>query len=234
MNTKNLILMLSVVVLGFTSCCNNATKTTATLKTEADTACYYIGYMNGTMLTRNGLDKPNVEAIIAGMNTALQKKKAPADLMEMQQFLGNYIQKVMTAKAEETLKKGEAFLAENAKKEGVKTTESGLQYKIEKEGTGAIPSDTSIVKVHYKGTFINGEEFDSSYKHNKPAEFPVNGVIRGWTEALKMMPVGSKWTLYLPSKLAYGPRGTNGGPIGPNEALVFEVELLEIVSPAAK
>ena len=128
---------------------------------------------------------------------------------------------------------GEEFLAANAKKDGIKTTESGLQYKIEKEGTGAIPADTSVVRVHYKGTLIDGTEFDSSYKRGEPTEFPVNRVIKGWTEALQLMPVGSKWTLYIPSNLAYGPQGARGA-IGPNETLIFEVELIDIVDPNAQ
>ena len=148
-------------------------------------------------------------------------------------FLQKYTQKAMMAKAEKALKAGEEFLAANAKKDGIKTTESGLQYKIEKEGTGAIPADTSVVRVHYKGTLIDGTEFDSSYKRGEPTEFPVNRVIKGWTEALQLMPVGSKWTLYIPSNLAYGPQGARGA-IGPNETLIFEVELIDIVDPNAQ
>ena len=123
--------------------------------------------------------------------------------------------------------KGEAFLAENAKKEGVKTIPSGLQYRVLKEGTGKKPSKTDNVVVHYKGTLIDGREFDSSYKRGQPAEFPVGGVIKGWTEALQLMPEGSKWMLYIPWNLAYGAEG-RGGLIGPHETLVFEVELLSI------
>ena len=122
---------------------------------------------------------------------------------------------------------GEAFLAENAKKEGVVTTESGLQYKVIKEGKGEVPTATSTVKVNYKGTLIDGTEFDSSYKRNEPTTFRANQVIKGWTEALTMMPVGSKWELYIPQELAYGARET-GGQIKPFSTLIFEVELLEI------
>ena len=122
---------------------------------------------------------------------------------------------------------GEKFLAENAKKEGVKTTSSGLQYKIIKEGNGAVPTDSSKVKVNYKGTLIDGTEFDSSYKRNEPATFRANQVIKGWTEALTMMPVGSKWELYIPYDLAYGSRET-GSQIKPFSTLIFEVELLGI------
>jgi FKBP-type peptidyl-prolyl cis-trans isomerase FklB len=123
---------------------------------------------------------------------------------------------------------GEAFLAENAKKEGVVTTESGLQYKVIKEGKGEVPTATSTVKVNYKGTLIDGTEFDSSYKRNEPTTFRANQVIKGWTEALTMMPVGSKWELYIPQELAYGARET-GGQIKPFSTLIFEVELLDIV-----
>ena len=125
---------------------------------------------------------------------------------------------------------GEAFLAENAKKEGVVTTESGLQYKVIKEGKGEVPTATSTVKVNYKGTLIDGTEFDSSYKRNEPTTFRANQVIKGWTEALTMMPVGSKWELYIPQELAYGARDT-GGQIKPFSTLIFEVELLEVVNP---
>ena len=128
---------------------------------------------------------------------------------------------------------GEAFLAENAKKEGVVTTESGLQYKVIKAGKGEVPTATSTVKVNYKGTLIDGTEFDSSYKRNEPTTFRANQVIKGWTEALTMMPVGSKWELYIPQELAYGARET-GGSIKPFSALIFEVELLEVVQPKKK
>ena len=128
---------------------------------------------------------------------------------------------------------GEAFLAENAKKEGVVTTESGLQYKVIKAGKGEVPTATSTVKVNYKGTLIDGTEFDSSYKRNEPTTFRANQVIKGWTEALTMMPVGSKWELYIPQDLAYGARET-GGQIKPFSTLIFEVELLEVVQPKKK
>ena len=128
---------------------------------------------------------------------------------------------------------GEAFLAENAKKEGVVTTESGLQYKVIKEGKGEVPTATSTVKVNYKGTLIDGTEFDSSYKRNEPTTFRADRVIKGWTEALTMMPVGSKWELYIPQELAYGAREA-GDQIKPFSALIFEIELLEVVQPKKK
>ncbi len=132
-----------------------------------------------------------------------------------------------TIMAQTALEQGQAFLAENAKKPGVQQTASGLQYKILKEGTGKSPKATDTVLVHYRGTLLNGTEFDSSYKRNEPIEFPLNGVIRGWTEGLQLAKEGGKLELYIPSNLAYGPRGA-GGVIGPDETLIFEVELLKV------
>ncbi|MHA3773950.1 FKBP-type peptidyl-prolyl cis-trans isomerase [Verrucomicrobiota bacterium sgz303538] len=129
--------------------------------------------------------------------------------------------------AESAMEKGEKFLKENAAKEGVKTLPSGLQYKVLKQGEGKSPKATDTVSVHYKGTLIDGKEFDSSYKRGEPAEFPVNRVIKGWTEALQLMKEGDKWMLYIPSNLAYGSRGA-GRDIGPDETLIFEVELLKV------
>jgi len=132
----------------------------------------------------------------------------------------------MTAVAGKNKKEGETFLAENMKKEGVKTLASGLQYKVITEGTGKMPKATDTVTTNYRGTLVDGTEFDSSYKRGEPATFPVNGVIAGWTEALQLMKTGAKWQLFVPSNLAYGERGT--GPIGPNAVLLFEVELISI------
>jgi FKBP-type peptidyl-prolyl cis-trans isomerase len=135
---------------------------------------------------------------------------------------------VPTLMAETELEKGEAFLKENAKKEGVKTTASGLQYKVLKEGSGKNPKATDTVQVNYRGTLTNGTEFDSSYKRGEPIEFPLNGVIPGWTEGVQLMKEGAKYQFFIPSKLAYGERGTPGGPIPGNAALIFEVELLKV------
>ncbi|HAK96840.1 MAG TPA: hypothetical protein DCM87_18080 [Planctomycetes bacterium] len=133
---------------------------------------------------------------------------------------------------EKNKKEGELFLSENGKKEGVQATASGLQYQVLTQGTGAKPAVTDRVKVHYRGTLLDGTEFDSSYSRNKPAEFALNGVIKGWTEGLQLMPAGSKYKFFIPAALAYGERGS-GQRIGPNATLVFEVELLEILGPAA-
>ncbi|HEY3899782.1 MAG TPA: FKBP-type peptidyl-prolyl cis-trans isomerase [Chthoniobacter sp.] len=134
----------------------------------------------------------------------------------------------LTTMADSALEKGQKFLRENAMKDGVKATKSGLQYKIIKEGTGKRPAATDTVLVHYRGTLLDGTEFDSSYKRNQPISFPLNHVIPGWTEGLQLLKEGGKAILYIPSDLAYGENGTPGGPIGPNETLIFEVELLKV------
>lgn len=134
----------------------------------------------------------------------------------------------LTLMAQSAAEKGTQFLAENAKQDGVKTTESGLQFKVIKEGTGKQPKATDTVTVNYKGTHIDGTEFDSSYKRGKPISFPLNGVIKGWTEGVQLMKEGAKYQFFIPSNLAYGASGTPGGPIAPNETLIFEVELIKV------
>ena len=173
----------------------------------------------------------NKNNFIAGFLAALDKKSGLPTKEEAMSYVDTHAKaietKALEAKYGENKAAGEKFLAENATKEGVQTTESGLQYKIIKQGKGKVPTDKNTVKVHYKGTLIDGTEFDSSYSRNEPSSFPVTGVIKGWTEALTMMPVGSKWELYIPQDLAYGSR--NQSKIKPFSTLVFEVELLEIV-----
>jgi FKBP-type peptidyl-prolyl cis-trans isomerase FklB len=129
--------------------------------------------------------------------------------------------------AKENLREGQEFLSENAQKDGVRTTESGLQYEVIEKGSGKTPTPESTVTVHYRGTLIDGTEFDSSYRRGEPATFPVNGVIAGWTEALQLMSEGAKYKLYIPADLAYGERGA-GQAIGPNETLIFDVELISV------
>ncbi len=174
------------------------------------------------------IDKDN---LVAGFIAGVLGKDQKFTMEEAQ----TYVQEVMTAANDkkmeaqfgENREAGEKFLAENKTKEGVQVTPSGLQYKVIKQGKGAVPTATDKVSVHYRGTLIDGTEFDSSYKRNKPTEFAANQVIKGWTEALTMMPVGSKWELYIPQELAYGSR--NQGQIKPFSTLIFEVELLDIV-----
>jgi FKBP-type peptidyl-prolyl cis-trans isomerase FklB len=156
----------------------------------------------------------------------LTDEEIRATLTELNKEMQGKENERMKVISEKNKKDGEAFLAANKKKEGIKTLPSGLQYKVIKEGTGKVPKATDTVTTNYRGTLIDGTEFDSSYKRGQPASFPVNGVIPGWTEALQLMKTGSKWQLFIPSNLAYGERGP--GTIGPNAVLVFEIELLAV------
>jgi FKBP-type peptidyl-prolyl cis-trans isomerase FklB len=202
---------------------------TSPLKTPKDKASYAIGMQVGGSLHRQGIDV-DLNVLMQGMKDAIGGKtlmtddEARAALTQLQ----NDMRAKAMAGAETTKKEGEAYLAANKTKPGVVALPSGLQYKILKAGTGAKPAATDKVVCNYRGTLINGTEFDASEKHGGPATFPVNGVIKGWTEALQLMPVGSKWQLFIPSDLAYGERGTPDGSIPPNSTLVFEVELVSI------
>ena len=187
----------------------------------------------GTSLRKQAVDfDPNIvaqglKASLAGGKTLMTQEDAQALLKEVQTDMLKKQQETMRVVGEANKKEGEAFLAANKGKEGVVTLPSGLQYKILKEGNGPKPTATDTVVCNYRGTLINGTEFDSSYKSGQPATFPVNGVIKGWTEALQLMPVGSKWQLFIPSSMAYAERGA-GADIGPNATLIFEVELMSI------
>lgn len=221
---------------------------TGPLKTLKDKVSYAIGLNIGRNMVRDGVDI-DADLLAAGIKAALVEKDQKPLLTEEQirevivAFQGEMEKKAAAmqaealekrkAAAEKNKKEGEAFLAENAKKEGVKTTKSGMQYEVITQGTGPMPKASDTVRTHYKGTLLDGTKFDSSYDRKVPATFEVGGVIEGWTEALQMMKVGSKWKLYLPSNLAYGERGTRDGSIGPNAVLVFEVELLGIEDPEA-
>ena len=197
-------------------------------------ASYAIGMSWGNGLHRQGIDVDNdalfqgMKDALAGGKTLLTEDEARSALMALQSEMQAKQQAKAAQEGEANKKEGDAFLAANKSKEGVVTLPSGLQYKILTPGTGPKPTASDSVVCNYKGTLINGTEFDSSYKRGEPATFPVTGVIKGWTEALQLMPVGSKWQLVIPSDLAYGPRGTPGGPIGPNATLIFEVELMSI------
>jgi FKBP-type peptidyl-prolyl cis-trans isomerase FklB len=216
-----------------------AAKTAAplTLKTEKEKFSYALGMMTGHRMT-DSLTKQSVPfdpAILArglkdgvtGGKTLLTDDEAQAAISAMQKEKAQQTAEANKKAGEANKKEGEDFLAANKSKEGVVTLPSGLQYKILTEGKGPKPAATDSVVCNYRGTLINGTEFDSSYKRGQPATFPVNGVIKGWTEALQLMPVGSKWQLFIPSDLAYGERGA-GGDIGPDSTLIFEVELMSI------
>ena len=203
------------------------------LKSEKDKISYIIGLDIGNNLKRQGADV-DPDTLLKGMKDALSGNKPLLTENEIREVTTAFRQEMAAKQAEEkkkiaekNKKEGEAFLEENKKKEGVKTLPSGLQYKVVSEGSGKSPKESDTVTVNYKGTFVDGTEFDSSYKHGEPATFPVNGVIKGWTEALPLMKEGAKWQLFIPSDLAYGETGA-GNVIGPNATLIFEVELISI------
>jgi FKBP-type peptidyl-prolyl cis-trans isomerase FklB len=209
------------------------------LKTDKDKESYAIGMNIGKSIHRDGVDvDPNI--LLRGMKDALSGGKTVLTDDEAKSVMTNLQAEMRKQQAEKAQlageankKAGDAFLAENKTKDGVVTLPSGLQYKILTSGTGPKPTATDTVVCNYKGTLLDNTEFDSSYSRKQPLTIPVGGVIKGWTEALELMPVGSKWQLFIPSDLAYGPQ--TKGPIGPNSTLIFEVELLSIqpkVEPA--
>ena len=206
-----------------------------TLKTQKEKESYALGMKVGEDLRRQGVNTSVDPAIaargfkdaMAGSKAALTEDEERAALMQLQTEVRDKQQAKAHAEGAATRKEGEAFLAANKAKEGVVTLPSGLEYKILTEGTGPKPTANDTVTCNYRGTLLNGKEFDSSYKRGHPETFPVGGVIKGWTEALQLMPVGSKWQLFIPSDMAYGDRGA-GADIGPGETLIFEVELLSI------
>lgn len=193
---------------------------------------YGIGRQMGDQLAQNPFDGLDVTAVTEGLASAFKGEQSavePALLEEAFKAISARMEAEQAERVEEQAAIGEQFLQDNAKREEVTVTESGLQFEILTAGDGETPAATSTVRTHYHGTLVDGSVFDSSYERGQPAEFPVNGVIAGWTEALQMMGVGSKWRLYLPYNLAYGEQGA-GGKIGPYATLIFDVELLAIVS----
>jgi len=204
------------------------------LTTEKQKTSYAIGFDMGSSLKENELDIDQdilVKAIkdaLSGVKPLMTEQEVKTTLMALQKDVQAKQQAKMGALGEKNKKEGEAFLAKNKTKDGVKTLASGLQYKVLAEGKGNSPKASDTVTVNYRGMLIDGTEFDSSYKRGQPATFPVGAVITGWTEALQLMKEGSKWQLYIPANLAYGENGTPGGPIGPNAALIFDVELISV------
>jgi len=197
------------------------------LKDQKDKSSYAIGLNIGMNFNKQKI-AINPDVFVAGVKDGLAGKPQMTEA-EVRETMTN-LEKDMESKQKEASQKnasdGEKFLAENKKKEGVKTTASGLQYKVIKEGTGPQPKATDTVTVNYRGTLIDGTEFDSSYKRGQPATFPLNAVIKGWTEGLQLMKVGSKYQIFIPASLGYGERGA-GADIGPNSTLIFEVELMD-------
>ena len=232
MKQISLLILTVVLYLSFSSCAQETEKTE--LKTKSEKMSYALGSNIGASV-KPAAAEIDYDALIQGVKDTLEGRTPLLTAAETQQFLGELSTLLRTKSnekskkiGEKNMKEGEAFLAENKEKAGVTTTASGLQYEVMKEGSGAKPQKTDRVSVHYAGTLIDGTEFDSSYKRGSPAAFAVTGVIKGWTEVLQLMNVGSKYRVLIPSDLAYGLRGSPP-TIGPNATLIFEVELLDIV-----
>ena len=202
------------------------TQKAVALKTEMDKVSYVIGTQLGQNFKMQGIEI-NIEFLTSGLKDAMEGKELALSQDEIRQVMTSFQQSMMAKQAAKNLADGKVFLEANKAKEGVKVLPSGLQYKVIKEGTGKTPTVDDKVRTHYRGTLINGTEFDSSYKRKQPAEFPVKGVIKGWTEALQLMKEGGKWELYIPANLAYGELARPGIP--PNSTLIFEIELLAVV-----
>jgi FKBP-type peptidyl-prolyl cis-trans isomerase FklB len=196
--------------------------------TEIDKVSYSLGLSIASNLISSGVKTIQIEAFMDAISTAFEGKMPEITPNEANQILQNFFENLQNEQGKAAKEAGEKFLAENKTKEGVVTLSSGLQYKILQEGNGEKPKASDSVKCHYEGRLINGQIFDSSIRRGEPAVFPVSGVIAGWVEALQLMTVGSKWQLYIPSELAYGKHGA-GQSIGPNETLIFDVELLAIM-----
>jgi FKBP-type peptidyl-prolyl cis-trans isomerase FklB len=203
---------------------------TAVMKTGTDSLSYALGLSLAQFYKQQGIKTVNTVLVSKGINDALKGEKLLLTEEQMNLCITNNLEKMKEEKSSVNKKAGEEFLASNKTKPGIVALPSGLQYQVLKEGTGPKPSISDTVKCHYHGTLIDGTIFDSSVDRGQPAEFPVGGVIKGWVEALPMMPVGSKWKLFIPSELAYGNYSPPGSKIGPGSTLIFDVELLEIVN----
>lgn len=234
---KTILALGAISAVALAGCKEEAKPEPVVLDTFEEKVSYAIGVSvaQGVNVDEFGFDTAAFSQAIEDIRAGKESQLSEDEMRATMQAFQTQQQEIMAAKQakliEENKAKGEAFLAEKEKEEGVVKTESGLLYKVITEGTGPVPSATDEVVAHYRGTLIDGEEFDSSYSRGEPATFPVGGLIPGWVEALQIMPVGSKWELYIPSALAYGERGNPR--IEPNSTLVFELELLEIVDKEA-
>ena len=217
---KKFLIVLSLMVGGFTINAQN-------LKTEMEKVSYSLGVNVAKSVKSQGLESIDADAVARAFKDVFENNKLEVSEEESNAILQEYFTKLASKANDANLAEGKKFLEENAKREGVVTTASGLQYEVLKKGEGDSPKETDKVTVHYHGTLIDGTVFDSSVDRGQPATFPVNGVIPGWVEALQLMSPGAKFKLFIPSSLAYGERGA-GGSIGPNATLVFEVELISI------
>jgi FKBP-type peptidyl-prolyl cis-trans isomerase FklB len=198
------------------------------IKTDFEKFSYALGMSVASNLIKAGVKKIDSNSFTVGINDTLEGEMPKLLPEEANKILEEFISKASEGDSKKNYEEGLAFLSENSSKDGVIELNSGLQYSVINTGDGELATETDTVRCHYHGTLIDGTVFDSSVERGQPAKFPVNGVIPGWVEALQLMPVGSKWRLFIPSELAYGKQGA-GGAIGPNTTLIFDVELLEIV-----
>ena len=226
---KILSIIAAVSILAFTLGCENMGTSTGsvTLDSDIDSVSYSLGINVARNVKSQGLEEINAAAVAQAFKDVFEGDTVLISDANANKALNDYFQKMQKLKADAAKQAGREFLEENKTKEGVVVLPSGLQYQVLTEGTGEKPALENKIKAHYHGTTIDGTVFDSSVDRGEPVTFPVDGVIAGWTEALQLMPVGSKWKLFVPSDLAYGARGA-GGNIGPHETLIFEVELLSI------
>ncbi len=221
--------LLTIVALAIiATSCGQKVKTNLKLTNSVDTLSYCIGADVASSLKSSNVEEINYDAFMKGFDDVYKDKELMLKKDTLRVLINKYIMDIRMKSFEKNLEEGKKFLEENKKREGVITTESGLQYEIITEGTGKSPSATSIVRTHYRGTLLDGTVFDSSYEKGEPIEFPLNGVIKGWTEGLQYMKEGGKYKLYLPTELAYGMNVRPGGKIQPNMALIFEIELIEV------
>jgi FKBP-type peptidyl-prolyl cis-trans isomerase FklB len=241
---KILIIVIALISVGYAQNKKDTTKKTLLTKKDKvvvkapavnifkdsdDSLSYALGLEGALYYNQQGIKKLNSAMVKKAFDDVYNNKTPLIEKDKANMLIQRRLQEYMAAKSKTEKEAGKKFLEENKKRQGVITLPDGLQYEVIKQGTGEKPTDTSTVKAHYIGTLINGTEFDNSYKRGEPLEIPVGGVIKGWTEALKMMPVGSKWKLYIPSELGYGEQGAGNGIIPGGATLVFVVELIDIV-----
>ena len=228
------VLILSAAII-FTGCDSPSQQATADLSSKQDSVSYSFGYMYGSNLANEGITDIEMNNFVAGLQKALNEEDSNIDNMAMQNLIQVYLQETQMAQMERqeaeaavNAEEARAFLEENAQKDDVSVTESGLQYRVIEEGTGVRPTAEDEVEVHYRGTLLSGEEFDSSYERGETATFPLNRVITGWTEGLQLMAEGSTYEFFIPADLAYGSNPPPGSIIPPGAVLIFEVELIDV------
>jgi FKBP-type peptidyl-prolyl cis-trans isomerase FklB len=227
MKTKNVLSIILIAAVSFSSCNGQKKSSDVKLTNKIDSVSYGIGLSIGNNLGKDGLNDLNLDVMMKAMRSAINKDSMLMDQQQAGTVIQSYLTEARKKKADEAVAKEKTWMDENAKKPGVITLPSGLQYTIIKTGTGPKPTMADTVIIHYHGTLLDGTVFDSSVERGEPITHPAAQFIPGWTEALQLMPVGSKWKLYIPSRLAYGEQGM-GGKIEPNSTLIFEVELLGI------